>query len=625
MRASRRGIVLLTALLVTGAVVVSAGSGCLVRARALSEGEAALLAADSGLQYAMARLQEDPDWRGDGADQATSRFRILEDRGNVLGFLTTPSGEASQFRIKFNCQDGPGGQDGLADSSRVLRTPFVSVNNLRGAGARPLLRANEDGVGVAAPSAPPSQVPGGTACIVVEGLAGGGLREANQGDPFQAVGGRGVTRRVVEAYLTLDVPAPRSGGSPEAGLPRDEDGWPPPRTWNDVELQGRVVFEGRDAVGTSEGTAFTLNHAAPDEDAKPLDRLDWDSLPKAGGGDSTMPGGTYVWRLDSRGPYLEYFDVELAPGEGLPEAGTGRRIDTNNVTRSGDGVAVDPGSLALTISKDVLVEASEGGATGLSIRTDPEITAAARRPMVAFAPPAGSGRPPVLTAAGSVCFEGALLGSGSITSEQEIRFQGPSVLEADPQTGVSLYARGDISVEAIPEPVAQLQGAVADYVESELMAGRGLPTTAQIRDYLHSEAGQQVLDGMAATLAGRRPDETWVYGLRPAGEGADQARKAERLERILAKFGRLDAADQSVGGAIHTWKDFHANLGGRGLVHVTGTLVAQGGAPAGTGAREGDPRGRSGGDGGVSGASSLQDLLDGAGALRLRRTLWRTD
>lgn len=715
------GIVLVTTLLMMVlvvmmvTVVVYAGSGGLALTGNFYEREAALMAADSGLQYAMTRLQSNGNWRGNGTDIDTSGvasagFSVIERDGNVMGFLTTTNGHASQFRIKFNYEDGPGGEDGLDDSpsGRELRSPLVSVNNLLSATARPVKRANKNGIGID-PAPASYSVPRKTACIIVEGLAGWGLREATKDNPYQVVEGRGITRRVVEAYLTLDNSemadsVAYSGGSIDATLPsggkfavstKDDDVVPRLRTLNNVEINptggGSVNYDdgtnGEVSLGTSESNTFTLNnspaaderviHNTTSDNFKSLNKLTWDSIAKAGTGDTRMPGGTYVWRVDSSGPYLEYFDVELSGSEALPEAGTGRRIDTNNVTSSGDGVSVDTAGMALLMSKNVLVEPSENGATSLAVRTDPEVTATARRPTVAFMPPPGSTKSPILTASGSVRLEGAVLGSGSVTSENEIIFQGPSVLEADPETGVSLYAKGDITVEAIPAPVASLQGAVADYIEAELMAGRELPSTSKIQDFLLSDAGQATLNtittnltrGGGISIGGGNapdvmpphngggedggdhddgsppytrgggppmglPDTARAYGVRvPTTTDISTSdymeRKEQQLEKILAKFGRIDYADQSLTGVIYTWKNFNANLGGNGLLHVTGTLVAYGGIPNGTneataGSSDGNINITAGGVDLVYDSSYIQDLLNDVGSVKVRRSLWAT-
>lgn len=709
------GIVLVTTLLMMVlvvmmvTVVVYAGSGGMALTGNFYEREAALMAADSGLQYAMTRLQTNGNWRGNGTDIdasgiAAAGFSVIERDGNVIGFLTTTNGHASQFRIKFNYEDGPAGQDGLdnSQSGRELRSPLVSVNNLLSVTARPVRRANKNGIGVD-PAPATYSVPRKTACIIVEGLAGWGLREATKDNPYQVVEGRGITRRVVEAYLTLDNSemadsVAYSGGSIDANLPsggkfavstKDDDVVPRLRTLNNVEINptggGSVNYDdgsnGEVSLGTAESNTFTLNnspaadervmHNTTTENFKSLNKLTWDSIAKAGSTDTKMPAGTYVWRVDSSGPYLEYFDVELAGTEPLPEAGTGRRIDTNNVTSSGDGVAVDTAGMALLMSKNVLVEPSENGATSLAIRTDPEVTATARRPTVAFTPPPGSTKSPILTAAGSVRLEGAVLGSGSVTSESEITFQGPSVLEADPETGVSLYAKGDITVESIPAPVASLQGAVADYIEAELMAGHSLPSTGQIQDFLLSDAGQATLSTITTNLTrggGGAPDvmgpggddrddddgdnaggpytrgggppmglpeAAKAYGVRAQTTSSDgltadyMERKEQQLEKILAKFGRIDYADQSLTGVIYTWKNFNANLGGNGLLHVTGTLVAYGGIPNGTneataGSSDGNINITAGGVDLVYDSSYIQDLLNDVGSVRVRRSLWAT-
>ena len=65
--------------------------------------------AESGLEYAKAQLREDPTWKG-----GTSRLvvidqpglKVVSEQGNVIGTLTDPRGVTSEFRLRFNFQDG---------------------------------------------------------------------------------------------------------------------------------------------------------------------------------------------------------------------------------------------------------------------------------------------------------------------------------------------------------------------------------------------------------------------------------------------------------------------------------------------------------------------------------------
>lgn len=106
--------------------------------RHASDQEEARRAAESGLEYALTRLRENPRWCGNANDTVVDQpgLRVVEQRGNVFGDLTLDGASTSQFRLRFNYQDGPGGGEGLADPPAAcwLKTPWISINNLLGTG-----------------------------------------------------------------------------------------------------------------------------------------------------------------------------------------------------------------------------------------------------------------------------------------------------------------------------------------------------------------------------------------------------------------------------------------------------------------------------------------------------------
>lgn len=91
-------------------------------------------AARSGLEYAQARLEENPDWHGDGNGLVVNSPSLVvrEERGNVVGLVSTSDGGKAQFRIRFNYQDGGAGGDAMPDpaADMLSDSPHVSVNNI---------------------------------------------------------------------------------------------------------------------------------------------------------------------------------------------------------------------------------------------------------------------------------------------------------------------------------------------------------------------------------------------------------------------------------------------------------------------------------------------------------------
>ena len=688
------GIVLVTALLVTVLVVMlittlmGTGAAGMALTGNFYEREAALLAAESGLQYAMTRLQANPNWRGDDPATVPPRtpdFSVLECDGNVFGFLQTASGNRSLFRIKFNYEDGPGGVDGLNNTSKVenrLASPLVSINNLQGVASVPAHRANPDGIGLS-PEEAPYHVPRATACILVEGLAGWGVRDVSPDRPAAFGTNRGVTRRVVEAYLKLDETAgidsvAYAGGVLDARLgdngkftvsSRDDEIVPRIRSLADIQVgspSGNASYddgaEGEVVVG--EGRNFLVNGSTPadakveraDSSAR-FKRLKWDSIVKAkpNSSDAQLQAGTYVWRMSAdRKTYLEYFPQEFSEEAELPPAGEGVNV-TNAI--AGEGIQVVPRTLSIQISKNVYVNPlAEGEVKGLALRSDPAIQKAGLRPVVGFVSPDGSQRASVLTSVGSVWIQGAVMGSGAVTSEGSIRFQGPSIMESDPETGVSLYAKGDIILEAIgggtPDGSAEMKPI--------LIPGEDRPGPSEENpsgddddddddDFLGPGNGRGNgrgngpgwstghSSGPTLSVEDRtNPDFAWgalsVRELIPGrGVSKFKDKKGRQLERFQEKYGDIDYADQDLTGVIYTWGDFKALLGPRDILNITGTLIAYGGSPEdlinpapGTEPGKGRIDLEAGRVGLTYDPSYMRNLMNNLGTVWLKRSMWAT-
>lgn len=132
---NKRGIVLITTMLTVVLVIMLLSSvvysnlGSMRLASNFYGREEALMAAQSGVQYAITCLQSDVTWRGDKQENtftnSTEGISVRERNGNVVGMITTANGNKSFFRIKFNYEDGEKGFDGMSDSSdsERIRSP----------------------------------------------------------------------------------------------------------------------------------------------------------------------------------------------------------------------------------------------------------------------------------------------------------------------------------------------------------------------------------------------------------------------------------------------------------------------------------------------------------------------
>jgi hypothetical protein len=206
-QAKPRGIVLITVIFIAVLVamyIVSASilnGGRFGALRQTGENRLAEEAAQSGIEYALARLEENPAWRGNRNTVTVQSpgLTVVEHRGNVVGLLTSPTGGISQFRLRFNHQDGAGGADDFDDPNEamVFDSPHISVNNLLGSTDAQLPLG--DGPGYAAQTMAGNPVPSGVVALVCEGRVAGALSSASATNPNPVLG-RTEAVRVVEAF-----------------------------------------------------------------------------------------------------------------------------------------------------------------------------------------------------------------------------------------------------------------------------------------------------------------------------------------------------------------------------------------------------------------------------------------
>ncbi|MFA5505230.1 MAG: hypothetical protein WC423_07375 [Vulcanimicrobiota bacterium] len=205
----RRGIVLISVVFI--AILISmyvVSAHILNRSRfggmkQTAENRLAEEAARSGLEYALARLEENPEWKGalNAVTVDTPELVVVEDRGNVIGILRTDVGTA-QFRLRFNYQDGSGGGDDMDDPSSAMSfdSPHISLNNLTGGSDQPLYLG--DGSGYSA-SSPVGVVKQGTVALAVEGRVSRELEQAGSSNPNPTLSQLEAVR-VVDAYYRVN-------------------------------------------------------------------------------------------------------------------------------------------------------------------------------------------------------------------------------------------------------------------------------------------------------------------------------------------------------------------------------------------------------------------------------------
>ncbi|MBI3929819.1 MAG: hypothetical protein HY319_30050 [Armatimonadetes bacterium] len=676
-RSNHAGIALITTfltivvvLMLVGAVVILS-RGSMGVSGSIRDREAALAAAQAGLAYCQTRLQERPSWCGDGDGVVTQpppivsstdgNLVVIEDNGTVVGWMRGVNGDVSQFRVRFNYHDGPtgvpGDLDGLDDPSYFIRSPYVSVNNLENSAAASVPRPDE-GSGdweVTTVTNCPYNVPSGTVCLIVEGRAGQGLRDALQ-DPASPVydpptaAGRMVVQ-IAEAYL----------GKPDAGV---VDAVAYSGNELGATVEGTMKVEAVDTadaprirtnqnlvVKTAAGTAptyqtpgnaevyvkdtigefllgpgpSTLTDPQVIRDTTEKDQflsIAWSDVAKAAPSDANVAAGTYIWR---QGGAVEYYPSTYSGDPALYVPGTGTIVGSLD---SGAGaVTIDTSDpsypYTLRFTKDVFVSSTTDPVTGqpvtgLAIVPEQAILDTGKRPRNVFEA-GSSGEVPILSASGAdavIAMEGSITGQGSVVSAKDILFQGESSLESDPATAVALYAQGDVKLQAIPDEVVGAMSGGGNATESTTATGPGPWRTYQ-------------LSGPGWTMEGQyhTGNNKWKNGDPKCKSGSPPAWALAWSSPTGSTVYPATAQNQKLKGVVYAQGDFIADMKDalyQGGLNIEGVLVAYGGKPG-----VDDPG--TGGKGKIAIKATdvefrynpdyVENLL-GTGPIRLERKMW---
>ena len=510
---NKRGIVLITTMLTVVLVIMLLSSvvysnlGSMRLASNFYGREEALMAAQSGVQYAITCLQSDITWRGDKKENVLSSsnkgLSVQERNGNVVGMLTTANGHKSFFRIKFNYEDGEQGFDGMnnsSDSDRI-RSPYVSVNNLFNTTPTKVYVASPEGKletkqyqdrygktrlgskeGLSFPL-------GKSSCyLIVEGFAGNGVRDLTLDKVFSLSPDEAakLMPRRVETYLALASDAQFTDSVACAAGDLDTDSKtirisnakgstsPKMRSLHDLKItsktvdfdNGQLFYGGTYTINgqtISEDSKYTVHQST---DSSGFTRLKWDDVTKAnskGQRYKELQAGTYVWSKDPKTGknILKRYVGNFPPGTEIP-AGT-----SCSKVSSLPGITIDADNLTMKVTSNLWV-ASDGKASSFIVRYEKEGNQATSRPIVAFLKNETTQTSPILSSNHDIYIEGATLGGGSITSKKDISLQGPSILESDPGIGVSIYAQGDVNLLPIESVTEQVKKA-----ESDKLPGQG--------------------------------------------------------------------------------------------------------------------------------------------------------
>ncbi|MGM9998261.1 MAG: hypothetical protein ACI38Q_02515 [Candidatus Bruticola sp.] len=484
----KKGIVLITTMLAVVLVmmllssVVYSNLGSLRMTNNFYDKENALMAAHSGAQYAITRLQSNILWKGNPSspyELKVNNFEVKEKEGNVWGIVTSVSGKKSVFRIKFNCEDGDDGLDGMKNSANKIESPYISTNNLFNTVPRFAYPADKNGVvmgkhvtsngkTVFTPNENVQAVtiPKATCNLIVEGFSGEAVRDATLDNPINE--DSGYTQQVLELYVSLDPDFLNSDSVVSAAgditakvesfslISSDGSAAPNMRSLGKINLKvgkNDDNFKIENGATVYYGDSFKVNSKKPQtvkseqsSSGKNFTALSWEDIPRATEKDTKLSAGTYVWVRNSSGKNeLHHYPGEIYPyGKTLPDSGY--EIIGNTTTN----MTVDNDNLAIMFDRNMYVEGD------LLIRSD--INEYGTRPIVGFSSKnQGDNNTTILTGTGNITISGATIGNGAITAEGNISIQGPSILESDPGVGVSIYAKGDVNLETIYNTTAHME------------------------------------------------------------------------------------------------------------------------------------------------------------------------
>ncbi len=378
----KRGIFLISVLFIITLIAMFVGAafelapGALRRTVNTAELTVAQRTARSGVAYALAKLKADPTWRGTGNAVTVNEpdLVIVEREGNVVGLLTQ-NGITSQFRLRFNYQDGAGGLDGLNDPTGLtLNLPLVSCNNLPGNVERPVPKADGPGHSVTSGSLTHTVLPAHSVYLACEGRAGDWLRSATAANPDPAVPTFGsVTSAQVETvYKVTNIGQNVVASAASSAGPFAADLAPPDGTdRNELTLDsstsntmGRLrsrdnlAISGGETTGenfkaplsgeyrirsgfsfTNPGTTSATIAAATEGESDELYKIEWSdvrrAVPAAG---NQLAAGVYTVSQDGQ---LHYYNTDLAGYRALMLA---------DPTNAGVVPAVLPGTVSYSVT-----------------------------------------------------------------------------------------------------------------------------------------------------------------------------------------------------------------------------------------------------------------------------------
>ncbi|MFN8612209.1 MAG: hypothetical protein U0931_31985 [Vulcanimicrobiota bacterium] len=432
----KRGVLIIAVLLSTMLVAMFIGAALSLSPFSLARGDKdqdwrlARAAASSGVEYALARLQADPSWRGAGPYTSATDpdFIVSENKGNVVGILRTGTGRFSQFRIRFNWENGTPTQDPdqMADSGNPLDFDLPSLSNVD----RP-----SDATIPALGSRPAITVPGRAIYLAVQGRAGKACAALDSTNLNPSLTGSwGLTQVTVRTIYKISNPGQAvdpavgmSGGNfiMNMGDSIDKfvkiagaDGQPARlRSKQGLTASGgdsqNLQASGQGQFRLPTGVNPTVNgmkNMSRGSDENPADAyytMTWADVRKADG-TNTLKAGTYVWMDDGS---LHYFD--MSPKDYIVYA-TAHPADTGvEVYKQSDG------EIGLGTGVNVTSSGTGSGMKGtVEVHADTAVTPGTNTTELGILPQKGAPeKPPTSTGTGTTAdFKSWMTSNNALTN-----------------------------------------------------------------------------------------------------------------------------------------------------------------------------------------------------------------
>ena len=401
---AKRGIVLVTVLFfilligILSRAILSAGPLVARVGGQLTEALVAQRAAEAGAGYACAQMKAKNDWRGDKNATTINQpdLKVVEDNGNVVGWMKNASGAVSMFRIRFNFQDGTNNEMLPDPTTYLIDSPYISLNcipALVNNGVVPRADTGGSPWAVSTPTTGPLTLTTKRASVAIEGISGRALEATTGPGPIPS-------GSIVKCVLRVGFGASGSPTAPDSVISAGNGIETQTNTTTKVAIVGGGTSRlrtkkginignntgatsildmngeaGRDTSLPSAGLNATLTGSVASKtesvnDGQDFYNIKWADVPKASTDENVavqLPGGIYVMALDGK---VRWYDTDPSNFKTLDQTVGCVTISSTNFSevRTGanigavpTGISLDSSTFTVNVTKDLNIKASPNG------------------------------------------------------------------------------------------------------------------------------------------------------------------------------------------------------------------------------------------------------------------------